>query len=73
MTVPSQRKPPKVESDEQFSDEEATRRMNEVVKRMIETPPKPHSEMKLGKAKSKSAPVAGPKKGGRPEKDDSKS
>jgi hypothetical protein len=51
--VTSQRKPPKVESDEHFSDEEATRRMNEVVKRMANTPPKPHSEMKLGKRKAK--------------------
>jgi hypothetical protein len=51
--VPSQRKPPRVEPDEQFSDEEAMRRMNEVVKRMGNTPPKPHSAMKVGKHKAK--------------------
>jgi len=60
MAVPSQRKPPKDESDEQFSDEEATRRMNEVVKRMIETRPKPHSEMKLSKCKAKASKKASP-------------
>ena len=62
MAVPSQRKPPKVESDEQFNDEEATRRMNEVVKRMIDTPPKPHSEMKLGKRKAKAGAKASQQK-----------
>lgn len=35
--------------DTEYSDEEATRRMNEVVKRMINTPPKPHKP--LGKLK----------------------
>jgi hypothetical protein len=59
--VTSQRKPPKVESDEHFSDEEATRRMNEVVKRMANTPPKPHSEMKLGKRKAKRVKNPAPK------------
>lgn len=65
-----------VSPDNSYSDEETARRRDELAKKMLNTPPKPlkpHSEMKLGKAKSKSAPVAGPKKGGRPEKDDSKS
>jgi hypothetical protein len=58
MVVPPQRKSPKVESDEQFSDEEAMRRTNEVIKRMGNTPPKPHSEMKVGKRKAKAGAKA---------------
>jgi hypothetical protein len=56
--VTPQRKPPRVEPDEQFSDEEATRRMNEVVKCMGNTPPKPHKEMKVGKRKAKASTKA---------------
>jgi hypothetical protein len=59
--------------DDQLSDEEAGPIRDAALLRALNTPPKPHSAMKLGKAKSKSAPVASPKKGGRPEKDDSKS
>jgi hypothetical protein len=40
-------------SDDQYSDEEATRRMNEALRRALTSPPKPHSEMKLGKRKAK--------------------
>jgi len=43
-------------SDDQFSDEEATRRMNEALRRALTSPPKPHSEMKLGKGKTKANP-----------------
>jgi hypothetical protein len=32
-----------MKSDEQFSDEEATRRMNDALKRALNTPPKPLS------------------------------
>ena len=40
-------------STDQFSDEEATRRMNEALRRALTSPPKPHSEMKIGKRKTK--------------------
>jgi hypothetical protein len=39
--------------DDKFSDEEATRRRDAVIKRMLSTPPKPHSELKIGKSKNK--------------------
>jgi hypothetical protein len=39
--------------DERYSDEETARRRDELAKRMLATPPKPHSEMKLGKRKPK--------------------
>jgi hypothetical protein len=38
---------------DQLSDEEATRRMNEALRRALTSPPKPHSEMKVGKRKAK--------------------
>jgi hypothetical protein len=38
----------KQQSDE-FSLEEVARRRDAVIKRMLNMPPKPHSEMKLGK------------------------
>jgi hypothetical protein len=41
---------------DQFSEKEAAARRDAVMKRMIATPPKPHSEMKVGKkAKAKKA------------------
>jgi hypothetical protein len=39
--------------EELYSDEEATRRMNEALRRALTTPPKPHAEMKVGKPKPK--------------------
>jgi hypothetical protein len=36
-----------------FSEEEIARRRDDVIRRMANTPPKPHSEMKLGKDKTK--------------------
>ena len=36
-------------SDEQYSDEEIARRRDEVIRRMGDTPPRLHSEMKIGK------------------------
>jgi hypothetical protein len=42
--------PPK---DAQFSAEEMARRRDAVVRRMLNTPPKPHSEMKIGKHRAK--------------------
>jgi hypothetical protein len=42
----------------EFSLEEAIRRRDAVIKRMLNTPPKPHSEMKIGKSKRK--PIRSP-------------
>jgi len=47
--------------DDQYSDEESTRRMNEALRRALTSPPKPHSEMKLGKRKVKRAKSPAPK------------
>lgn len=45
---------------DQYSDKEAAARRDATIKRMIAMPPKPHSEMKLGKRKTKKA--ASPKR-----------
>jgi len=39
--------------EDQFDDQETARRRDAVIKRMIATPPKPHSEMKVGKSVAK--------------------
>lgn len=39
--------------DAQFNEKETARRRDAVIKRMLNTPPKPHSEMKLGKSRGK--------------------
>jgi hypothetical protein len=39
---------------DQFSEQETKRRRNAVIKRMLASPPKPHSEMKVGKPRRKS-------------------
>ncbi len=36
-----------------YSDEEIARRRDDVIRRMANTPPKPHSAMKVGKRKAK--------------------
>jgi hypothetical protein len=42
---------------EQYSPEETARRRDATIKQMLATPPKPHSEMKIGvKKKSKAQP-----------------
>jgi hypothetical protein len=41
------------ERDEQFSEKEAAARRDATIKRMIAMPPKPHSEMKVGKKAKK--------------------
>jgi hypothetical protein len=41
-------------SDNQYSEQETKRRRDAVIKRMLATPPKPHSEMKIGKSRGKS-------------------
>jgi hypothetical protein len=43
--------------------DEPTRRIAE---RLLSTPPKPHSEMKIGKHKAKASPKADPSKKRRP-------
>jgi hypothetical protein len=45
-------------SNDQYSDEEATRRMNDALRRALSTPPKPHSEMKIGKRNAKAGAKA---------------
>jgi hypothetical protein len=46
--------------EDSYSEEEATRRMNEALRRALTSPPKPHSEMKLGKRKAKASTKASP-------------
>jgi hypothetical protein len=48
--------------NEQYSDEEATRRMNEALRRALTSPPKLHSEMKIGRRKAKNGMKANPEK-----------
>jgi hypothetical protein len=40
-------------NDDQYSDKETAQRRDAVIKRMLATPPKPHSEMKVGKKAKK--------------------
>jgi hypothetical protein len=40
---------------EQFTEDEIIARRDAVLKRMLNMPPKPHSEMKIGKRKAKSS------------------
>jgi hypothetical protein len=56
----------KLSKDETYSDEETARRRDEALLRALSTPPKHHSEMKLGKRKEKPASDESPKKRGRP-------
>jgi len=41
----------KTPREDQYSEKEAAARRDEIIKRMIATPPKPHSEMKISKKK----------------------
>jgi hypothetical protein len=43
----------KVPEEDQYSDEETARRRDEALRRALSTPPKRHSEMKLGKGNIK--------------------
>ena len=49
------------EPDSQYSDEEATRRMNEALRRALTTPPKPQKKIigKTGKAAKREPPKKG--------------
>jgi hypothetical protein len=40
-------------SDDHFSEKEIAERRDAAIRRMLNTPPKPHSEMKIGKHKTK--------------------
>jgi hypothetical protein len=40
----------KMTEDDQYSEKEAAQRRDAVIKHMIAMPPKPHSEMKMGKS-----------------------
>jgi hypothetical protein len=40
-------------SDDSYGEKETAERRDAVIKRMLNTPPKPHSEMKIGKDKAK--------------------
>jgi hypothetical protein len=48
-----------------YSDEETARRRDDVIRRMANTPPKPHSQMKIGKRKAKAQPKERPASKGR--------
>jgi hypothetical protein len=47
---------------DQFTDEEIARRRDEALLRALSMPPKPHSEMKLGKRKANLGAKASPAK-----------
>jgi hypothetical protein len=51
---------------QEFTDEETARRRDAVIKHMLNTPPKLHKEMKIGKRKSASTKASRPGKGARP-------
>jgi hypothetical protein len=48
----------KPKQEDQYSDEETIARAEAALKRMLSTPPKPHSEMKIGKRKAKASTKA---------------
>jgi hypothetical protein len=53
------------DSKDQFTDEEIARRRDDALLRALNTPPKQHKDMKVGKHKAKVSPKASrPKKGG---------
>jgi hypothetical protein len=51
-----------------YTEQETTARAEAALKRMLATPPKPHSEMKIGKRKTKASAEASPKKRDWPKK-----
>ena len=46
-----------------YSEEETARRRDAVIEHMLNTPPKPHSEMRVGKRKAKAVQNASPPQG----------
>lgn len=55
--------------NESYSEQETERRRDAVIKRMLATPPKPHSEMKLGKPRGKPSKSLKVKKKAPPKQD----
>jgi hypothetical protein len=49
-------------SGDSYSEQETAQRRDAMIKRMLATPPKPHSEMKLGKPRGKPSKSPGAKK-----------
>jgi len=45
----------KINDNSQYSERETARRRDAVIKQMLATPPKPHSEMKIGKPTKRTA------------------
>jgi hypothetical protein len=41
-------------AEDKYGDDETVARRDATIKRMLATPPKPHSEMKIGKRRAKS-------------------
>lgn len=58
----------KEKDDIQFSEAETAKRRDDALLRALSTSHKPHSEMKLGKSKTKAEPAASLKKSERPPK-----
>jgi len=48
--------------EDEYSEQETVARREDALKRMLSTPPKPHSEMKLDKRKAKASPRGRPPK-----------
>jgi hypothetical protein len=44
------------QTNDQYSEQETIARRDATIKNMLATPPKPHSEMKIGKPRGKSMP-----------------
>jgi hypothetical protein len=55
-TTAKKEQEPDASKDEAYSDDEIARRRDEVVRRMANTPPKPHSEMKIGEKRKLTKP-----------------
>src|ERR1700674_2165812 len=47
------KKSPRFGQRDEYSDQVTARRRDAVIKRMLNTPPQPHSEMKIGKPRAK--------------------
>jgi hypothetical protein len=53
---------------DQYSEHETAQRRDAVIKRMLSTPPRPHSEMKIGKSRDKSKKSLAKRKRKKPDK-----
>jgi hypothetical protein len=59
---------PSSASKDSYTEAETVERRDAVIKRMLNTPPKPHSEMKLGKPRGKPGKSPAPRKEKKPGK-----